>query len=108
MRSSRRLVGLTVALLAAVAGCSGWHGVAITSYRSDGDRLVVNGHCNDDGRVRVTEEDAGKVVLRLEVEGSRKGDCLDCPTIELVEPLAERKVFDAHNGETVALDPETC
>ena len=98
-----------MALLAGAAGCSGWHGVAITSYRADGDRrLVVNGHCNDDGRVRVTEEDAGKVVLQLEVDGRRKGDCLDCPTVELAEPLGDRQVFDAHNGETVSLDSDTC
>ncbi|MEO6630011.1 MAG: hypothetical protein ABIP03_15755 [Aquihabitans sp.] len=75
----------------------------------DGDsRLVVHGHCNDGGRVRVTEEDSGEVVLRLEVEGRRKGGCLACPTVALAEPLGDCRVVDGRDGESVLLDPDGC
>jgi hypothetical protein len=52
----------------------------------------------------VTEQDAGKVVLQLEIEGSRKGDCLVCETVELDDVLGDRTVFDAQTGEPVPLD----
>jgi hypothetical protein len=69
---------------------------------------VVNGHCNDQGLVRVTEYDSSKVVLQMEVEGSWKGDCLVCPSVELVDPLGDRTVFDAQTGDAVPLDLDAC
>lgn len=110
MPCTRRAVGLMIVVLACGVGCSGgWQGGSISSYCLDGDRrLVVNGHCNDQGRVRVTEHDSSKVVLQMEVEGSRKGDCLVCPAVELDDALGDRTVFDAQTGETVPLDLDTC
>jgi hypothetical protein len=109
----RRAAGSAVVLAAfpvALAGCAeDWTTLPIRSYDVEAERRVtVEGHCNEDGRVVVVDEDDGRVELRLEIRGERRGDCLDCPSATLDEPLGERAVVDASTGDPVPFRPELC
>jgi hypothetical protein len=109
--SARRLAVLCwTALSLDLAGCAeDWETLPIRSFDLDGEASVrVEGHCNEDGRVVVVDEDADRVELRLEVRGERRGDCLDCPAATLDEPLADRAVIDASTGVPVPLAPDIC
>jgi hypothetical protein len=105
------VVVATSALLPAVlAGCGDdWRSHPIWSYDLETEsRLTVEGHCNDDGRVVVVDQDGERVELRLEVQGERRGDCLSCPEVTLDEPLGDRTVVDASRDEAVPRDPDMC
>jgi hypothetical protein len=106
----RAVAAGTAVVAGGLAGCAGeWEAVPIRSYDVDGEaRVRVEGHCNEDGRVVVVDEDAERVELRLEIRGERRGDCLDCPAATLADPLADRGVVDASTGDPVPFAPDAC
>jgi len=92
-----------------LTSCGDWNDKGITSYSLDGDsRVLVAGHCNEAGRVHVVDESATQVVLRLEVRGDHRGDCLECPAVELDDPVGDRAVIDATTDDPVPREQDVC
>ena len=100
-------VAALVGLLVAACGGDDWRTQPIQSYGFFDGQLVVEGHCNDDGRALVVEESAETVRVRLEVSGPSQGDCLACPAVPITEDLGDRILIDDPTGREILLS-EAC
>jgi hypothetical protein len=70
-------------------------------------RLALSVAACPEGHVVRAEVDEGPdvVTITAHTDGSYLGDCADGVTVELAEPVGERRLVDGSTGDTVEVQP---
>jgi hypothetical protein len=91
----------------AIACSNSRRDVRILFWESDAPKriLVGIGSCRAEIDKVATEETASEVRIKVWVKGGTNLDCADGVTIELEEPVGDRKVIDEESGEVVPRGP---
>lgn len=90
-----------------VAGCGiGWQDrpISVVEVQEDDRTLLVGYHCELDASVEV-EETQDEVRLEFRAYGSTGNDCANSEEVQLVDPLAGRRLIDTSNGAEITPCP---
>jgi hypothetical protein len=101
--ASQRVALQLATLTIAMSACSSGTDIYFAFVSADGTTVTIGvAACNADHKVDVDER-VDQVVVKVTATNGSEGDCADAVQFRLSEPLGDRSLIDASDGEEIEI-----